>query len=98
MLPFGVAFGRLLKPLFADFLFHSDGTRVVCAFEGFAGVVFGFGAAFLDAVLVAMFVDGDEEWGGEGRRPVDGVNWATRGRARFSRGFRNIEKGKKMLT
>lgn len=39
----------------------------------------------MPAVLVVF-----EERGGEGGRPIDGVNWEEEGSLRFSRGFLNI--------
>jgi hypothetical protein len=48
------------------------------------------GAAFFAAVLAAMTASLDEERGGEGGRPVDGVNRDDSGSVRFSRGFLNI--------
>jgi hypothetical protein len=59
-------------------------------FFGGGAFVFGFGAAFFVAVLVAMSAIRDDERGGEGARPVEGVNRDDSGRARFSRGFLNI--------
>jgi hypothetical protein len=54
--------------------------------------VFGFGAAFFVAVLVAISAAGEDERGGEGGRPVEGVCRDSSGKERFSRGFLNIRK------
>ena len=52
----------------------------------------GLGAAFFVAVLAAMSATRDDERGGDGARPVEGVNRDDSGKERFSRGFLNIEE------
>jgi hypothetical protein len=94
MLPFGVPAGFCFLPLPAgDFLAKSAGVRVVCtmAFFGGRAFVFGFGATFFVAVLEAIPAAEDGR-GGEGGRPVEGVNRDSSGKDWFSRGFLNIEK------
>ena len=96
MLPFGVPAGFCFLPLFADvFLAKSAGVRVVCIGPFFGGGVFVLvlGDAFFGAVLMAMGAPLDEERGGEGGRPVDGVNRDVSGSVRFSRGFLNMGVG-----
>jgi hypothetical protein len=95
MLPFGVPAGFCFLPLFAgDFLTPPDGVRVVwvMAFFGGGAFVLGLGAAFFVAVLAAMFASLDDERGGDGGRPVEGVNRDDSGSVRFSRGFLNIDR------
>jgi hypothetical protein len=47
-------------------------------------------AVFFMAVLAAISASLDDERGGEGGRPVEGVSRDDSGSVRFSRGFLNI--------
>jgi hypothetical protein len=93
MLPLLVpcGFDLILLLLAGDLLLQSLATRVVCVCFGGGFFVLVLGVAFFVTVLAAMAAAIlDEEWGGDGARPVDGANREVSGSSRFSLGFLNM--------